>query len=101
MPQKNEVAEWLEAALGIKVPEIDYAVKKMPNLWDYEKTEEKAREQIPQDETTSMANKEGAKIEEVPWQDSGLKAGRLDDPGDYKLKAIHRGRGMEFSRANT
>ena len=36
------VAEWLEAALGIKVPEMEHAVKKMPNLWDFVKPEEKA-----------------------------------------------------------
>jgi DNA repair photolyase len=90
------VAEWLEAALGIDVPEMDYAVKKMPNLWDFEKTGEKANEKVPQDETTSMADKEVAKIDEVSWKNSGLKAGRLGDPGDYKLKAIHCGRGAGF-----
>jgi hypothetical protein len=43
------VAEWLETALGISVPEMDYAEKKMPNLWDFVKTEEKAK-----DETLKM-----------------------------------------------
>jgi hypothetical protein len=40
------VAEWLEAALGIKVPEMEHAVKKMPNLWDFEKKEEQADDKI-------------------------------------------------------
>jgi hypothetical protein len=35
------VAEWLEAALGIKVPEMDLAEKKMPSLWDFEEKGDK------------------------------------------------------------
>lgn len=60
------VAEWLEAALEIKVPEMDYAVKKMPSLWDYEKKEEHAgnKTNIPTAEKAS-------------WKDCGLEPDSL------------------------
>jgi hypothetical protein len=67
------VAEWLEAALGIKVPEMGYGVKKMPSLWDFVKKEEKADDKIGI-----------SAVEMVPWEDSGLKADRPVE----KLKVI-------------
>lgn len=81
------VAEWLEVALGIKVPEMEYAVKKMPNLWDFVETGDKAMDKIAKDETTSIANKGISAVDKVPWEDSGLKATR--PIGNMTLKAIH------------
>jgi hypothetical protein len=70
------VAEWLEAALGIKVPEMEHAVNKMPSLWDFVKKEEKADDKI-----------EISTVKIVPWKDSWPKANSL--PVE-KLKVINK-----------
>jgi DNA repair photolyase len=80
------VAEWLEAALGFNVPEMDYAVKKMPSLWDFEKKEEQADDKI-----------EISTVDNVPWEDSVLKADRPVDSGNITLKAIHPSPVVEFA----
>jgi hypothetical protein len=89
------VAEWLEAALGIKVPEMEYAVKKMPNLWDFIKAEEKPEDKAAKDDGT--LNKEISADKKVPWESSGLKASKTVKTV-YKFKAIHEPNGVvEFA----
>jgi hypothetical protein len=64
---------------------MDYAVKKMKSLWDYEEKEEKTKDETAEDETSLGGNKETSAVENVPWQESGLKPDRLVE----KLKVIY------------
>jgi DNA repair photolyase len=81
-------------ALGIKVPEMEYSVKKTRDLADLIDADDKDVDNIAKGCRSS--NQEEHMAENVHLEDHEIKANRIDETICEALKAIHRGKGVGF-----